>query len=241
MKFLDRLALNIERNKQTEIETLSRRVWMKNLAVVSATGAVVWACGKDDAKSDDAPAAKINYKADADLLNAALALEHEAISIYTQAATLPAMKAADAAAVLAIATAFAGHHVEHRDTLIATIKDLKTKDATVADPVAAKTDAEYVSAATATALSNDLKGILRVAAIKEGGAAEAYLGLISSFTDTKLAQVSGMLGGDEAGHFGVLRAALLVVIKDTTVTTANVIPTSLPSSWKSKSLPAPGA
>lgn len=241
MKFLDKLALNLDRKGENiEQAVQTRRVWMQNLALVSATGGVLWACGgsKDDDKAT-ADEAKEDQVADGKLLNAALALEHEAISLYTQAAGLEFMKAEDAAAVLAIATTFLGHHKEHKSALEAAIADLKTKNAAVEAAVAAKTDADYLPAADAAKLT-DVKQVLRLAALKESAAAQAYLGLISSFTIKTLAQTSGMLGGDEAGHFGVLRAALLVVAKDTEITTSNVIPASLPSGWKGKD-PAVGA
>ncbi len=241
MKFIDKLALRVDRKGENVVEAVqSRRVWMQNLALVSATGGVLWACGSKD-KDDDATAdtASEDPVADGKLLNAALALEHEAISLYTQAAGLAFMKTADAAAVLAIAGTFLAHHKEHKAALESTIASMKAKDAAVEAAVATKADGDYLSAELAAKLT-DVKQVLRLAALKESGAAQAYLGLISSFTSKALAQTSGMLGGDEAGHFGVLRAALLVVVSDTAITTANVIPASLPSGWKDKD-PAVGA
>ncbi len=238
MKFIDKLALRLDRKGENVEEAVqSRRVWMQNFALVSATGGVLWACGSKD-KDDDATAetASEDPVADGKLLNAALALEHEAISLYTQAAGLPFMAGTSA---LAIAGAFLEHHKEHRTALESTIASMKTKNAAVEAAVATKANGDYLSAELAAKLT-DVKQVLRLAALKESGAAQAYLGLISSFTSKTLAQTSGMLGGDEAGHYGVLRAALLVVAGDTLITTANVIPASLPSGWKDKD-PAVGA
>ncbi len=233
MNFIDKLASMVSRDKMPEAGIMTRRIWMQNLALVSTTGAVMWACGsskKDDAKATTATDDPV---ADGALLNIALGLEHEAISIYTQAAGLEIMKAAGAKAVLDTAVTFVGHHTEHRNALQAKIAAMKAANDKVAAAVAAKTDAEYLPAATAATLTS-VKEVVRVAALKESAAAQAYLGIISKFTSAELAQTSGMLGGDEAAHYGVLRAVLFALLSDANVTAANVVAASLPSGWAGK-------
>ncbi len=234
MNFLDRLALLIEKGEETEVERVSRRVWLANMGAVSATSAVVWACGKKEDKAKGGCFAKVDAVVDGGLLNSALALEHEAISIYTQATALSIMTTlgGNAPTVLAIATSFLEHHTEHRDTLISTIEDLQKTNPKVADPVEASEDTDYLSAEVAAKLTT-VQEVLRLAASKEMSAAQAYFGLISKFTDAELARVSGMLGGEEAGHYGVLRAVLLALYADPKITKAGlVIPASLPSEWE---------
>lgn len=168
-----------------------------------------------------------NIVADAKLLNAALALEHEAIAIYTGAAGLEFVKSAGA--ILGIAGTFLAHHKEHRDALISTITAMQGKASSVEAPVAAKTDSEYLTPYLDKL--TDLQNVLRLASLKEMEASKAYLGLISSFKDPVLAQTSGMLGGDEAGHYGALRAALFAVIQDSDVTAETVIGSAFPGGW----------
>ena len=50
--------------------------------------------------------------------------------------------------------------------------------------------------------------MLKLAARLERGAANAYLGVIPSFEDSGLAQVSGRLAADETMHWTVLAQAL---------------------------------
>ena len=101
------------------------------------------------------------------------------------------------------------------------------KETTGISPVTTKTDAEYLSAADATSLSQGgPKAVYRAAAAKELGAAQAYNGLIKSFKDPALAATSGFLGGDEAAHYAAIRAALLALLGDTEITPATVLPTA---------------
>ena len=103
--------------------------------------------------------------------------------------------------VLEVAVLFQTHHKEHRDALIATIRKLG------GTPVAAKSDAEVAQALNASALKNQTD-VLRLAQRLEKGAANAYIGVIPSFGDRALAQVSARLAADEAMHWTVLTQAL---------------------------------
>lgn len=246
MNLLKTIARMIEDGTETKFEETSRREWLRRASVVSASGVFLVACGTDDnkstkksnaasmpnqAKNDSGNAvvtASGSVVSDAKLLNAALALEHEAIALYTGAAGLDFVKSSGP--ILGIAGTFLDHHKSHRDSLIATINSMKQKDSAVEAPVEAKEDGEYLTPVVDKL--TDLKNVLRLASLKEMEAAKAYLGLISKFKDPALAQTSGMLGGDEAGHYGALRAALFAVIQDSDIKPETVIPSSLPGGWK---------
>ena len=134
---------------------------------------------------------------DVGILNTALALENEAISAYQLGAQSGLLQKP----VLEVAVLFQTHHKEHRDALIATIRKLG------GTPVPAKSDAEVAQALNAAALKNQTD-VLRLAQRLEKGAANAYIGVIPSFGDRNLAQVSARLAADEAMHWTVLTQAL---------------------------------
>ena len=134
---------------------------------------------------------------DVGILNTALGLEHEAISAYQVGATSGLLQKP----VLEVAVQFQSHHKAHRDALMATIRKLG------GTPVAAKSDAEVAQALNASALKTQTD-VLRLAQRLEKGAANAYVGVIPSFGDKALAQVSARLATDEAMHWIVLSQAL---------------------------------
>lgn len=134
---------------------------------------------------------------DVAILNVALALEHEAIEAYQ----IGAESGLITAAVLPTAVLFQSHHKAHRDALIGAIQTLG------GTPAAAKTRAEYVTALNVATLKSQTD-VLRLAAKLERGAANAYLGVIPSFQDRALAQVSARLAADETMHWTALSSAL---------------------------------
>jgi len=134
---------------------------------------------------------------DIGILNVALALEHEAISAYQLGAQSGLLQKP----VLDVAILFQSHHKEHRDALIATIRKLG------GTPVAAKSDAEVAKALNAAALKTQTD-VLKLAQRLEKGAANAYVGVIPSFNDRTLAQISARLGEDETMHWTALTGAL---------------------------------
>ncbi len=133
---------------------------------------------------------------DVQILNSAIALEHEGIAAYTLAAGSGLLQPA----VVQIGVAFRAHHMLHRDELIKAVKALG------GTPVAAKSDAEYAKDLNAGALKNQTD-VLRLAQGLEKGAANAYLGLIPSL-GTDYHQIAGRMAGDEAYHYAVLSQAL---------------------------------
>jgi len=134
---------------------------------------------------------------DVGILNTALGLENEAISAYQLGATSGLLQKP----VLEVAVLFQTHHKEHRDALIATIRKLGGM------PVTAKSDAEVAQALNASMLKTQTD-VLRLAQRLEKGAANAYIGVIPSFGDRALAQVSARLAADEAMHWTVLTQVL---------------------------------
>ena len=138
-----------------------------------------------------------NAANDIGILNTALALENEAISAYQLGAQSGLLQKP----VLEVAVLFQTHHKEHRDALIATIRKLG------GTPVAAKSDAEVAQALNASMLKTQ-GDVLRLAQRLEKGAANAYIGVIPSFGDRALAQVSARLAADEAMHWTVLTQVL---------------------------------
>ena len=133
---------------------------------------------------------------DVAILNIALGLEHEAIAAYQIGAESKLLKQP----VLGVAVQFQSHHKEHRDALIATIQKMGGK------PVAAKPMQEYADALNVKMIKS-AGDILVLAARLEKGAANAYLGVIPSFSNGDLAKVAGRLAADETMHWTVLAQA----------------------------------
>lgn len=138
-----------------------------------------------------------NAAGDVGILNTALGLEHEAISAYQIGAGSGLLQKP----VLDVAVMFQSHHKAHRDALVATIRKLG------GTPVAARSDAEVAQALNAAALKTQTD-VLKLAQRLEKGAANAYIGVIPSFGDRALAQVSARLAADETMHWTVLSQVL---------------------------------
>jgi rubrerythrin len=134
---------------------------------------------------------------DVDILNVALALEHEAINAYQLGAQSGLLQKP----VLDVAVLFQSHHKGHRDALIATIEKLGGR------PAAEKSLTEYAKDLRAEMLKNQAD-VLDLATRLELGAANAYLGVIPSFSDASLAKVAARLAADESMHWTTLTGAL---------------------------------
>jgi rubrerythrin len=143
-------------------------------------------------------AKKSATQGDVDILNVALGLEHEAIAAYSIGAGSGLL----AKPVLDAAVLFQGHHKGHRDALIKAITDMGGK------PVAAKTDAEYAAALNVAATVKSQADVLKLAQKLEKGAANAYIGVIPSFSSNDLKQISARLAADEASHWATLSFVL---------------------------------
>ena len=133
---------------------------------------------------------------DVELLNAAIALEHEGIAAYTIAAGSGLLQPA----VAQLGVTFRGHHERHRDELIRAVTTLGGA------PVEARSDSDYATQLNAASL-RDQAGVLRLALGLERGAANAYLGLIPSL-GADFHQIAARMAGDEAFHAAILGNAL---------------------------------
>ncbi|HJQ55391.1 MAG TPA: DUF4439 domain-containing protein [Vineibacter sp.] len=138
-----------------------------------------------------------NAAQDVNLLNAAIALEHEGIAAYSIAAGSGLLEPA----VVKIGVTFRGHHQRHRDELVRAVAALGGR------AVAARSDAEYATALNAASLRNQVD-VLRLALRLERGAANAYLGLIPSLSTANQHQLAARMAGDEAFHAAILGNAL---------------------------------
>lgn len=232
------LMKNIEaeaQGKTSEIGLQSRRVWMQNMGLVTATGAVLWACGDDDNKATASCNTELTLdqkKTDAEIVKVALALEYEAIELYKGAAGISAIwtEAAHAFAptFLAVAGEFLKHHQAHAKSLEGVLTALADTGVTAPAKPGAEVFDPYGGAAAVTALTGleGLKVILQVAAERELNAANIYFAKSQAkggFNSRELADASGGLAFDETMHAGVLNAAALA-IGVTGITAANIAP-----------------
>ena len=131
----------------------------------------------------------VDMSRDVEILNVALALEHEAINAYQLGATSGLLQKP----VLDVAVLFQSHHKAHRDSLISTIEKMGGQ------PVAEKSLDDYAKALNASSLRNQTD-VLKLATRLELGATNAYLGVIPAFGDGRLGQVAARLAADETMH-----------------------------------------
>jgi hypothetical protein len=130
---------------------------------------------------------------DANILNAALGADLEAIAAYQVGAESGLLQKP----VLDLAIQFQGHHKEHADLLISTVEALG------GSPVQALANYGFP-----TDQLNSQEDVLRFAAGLEKGAVSAYLGAVPLFGDPQLAKAAASILGDEAMDWAVLRQAL---------------------------------
>ncbi len=181
------MSARIELPRQTPVLP-TRRSFMR--AGLLSAAAVALLGGRD------ALAAKQAGKsggADADILNAALAAEHQAIAAYQVGADSGLLTPA----VKSLALEFQGHHKAHADLLAATVGKLGGKAAS------AKASYDFPVARLRTQAD-----VLRFAAGLEKDAVSAYLGAVPKFADRDLSHAAASILGDEAMHWAVLRNAL---------------------------------
>lgn len=222
--------------KESSIGLQSRRIWMQNMGLISATGAILWACGSKDDKATAGGCTETltaeQDKADASIIAVALGLEYEAIALYEGAAGITAIWTATAHAFaptfLAVAAEFLSHHKAHAASLEAALAGYTSTGVTAPAKPGSEVFNPYGGAAAVTALTGlvGLQTILQVAAEREINAANTYFAksqATGGFNKRALADVSGGLAYDESAHAGVLNAAALA-IGVTGITAANIAP-----------------
>ncbi len=130
---------------------------------------------------------------DVQILNTAIAAEHEAVAAYQ----LGAGSGLLTAGVAKVAIAFQGHHKEHVEALAKAVRALGGQ------PVEAKKAYEFP-----VAQLKSEKDVLAFAAGLERGAMSAYAGAIPLFQGRELSSAAASILADEAMHWAVLRNAL---------------------------------
>jgi rubrerythrin len=173
--------------------TTNRRALLRGVGTVGLSAAAIAIIGGCESMAASSSATA----GDVDILNTALGLEYEAINAYQLGAESGLLQDP----VLKTAVLFQGHHKQHRDALIGTIRKLG------GSPVAEKSMKEYAAALNAGSLKNQAD-VLLLAQRLEMGATNAYLGVIPSFNDKGLAQVAGRIAADESMHWTTLTNAL---------------------------------
>jgi len=169
-----------------------RRFFGQSGGLVLSAAAIGLLAGRDSLA-----AASANPTKDAEILNVALGLEHEAINAYQ----LGAKSGLLSAPMLEVAVLFQSHHKTHRDALAATIEKLGGK------PVMERKLDDYAIALKADTLKSQAD-VLALAARLELGATNAYLGVIPAFGDSALAKVAARLAADETMHWTTLVGAM---------------------------------
>jgi hypothetical protein len=147
------------------------------------------------ARSAAAKGVNIGSGDDAALLNAALALEFQAIAAYQVGAESNLLQKP----VLDLALAFQGHHKAHAQVLSVAVEKIG------GTPVSAKTIADYAFPVEQLKAQAD---VLRFAAGLEKAAASAYLHALPNFHHKNLIKGAASILGDETMHWAILLNAL---------------------------------
>lgn len=175
-----------------------RRLLRVGAATLSATGVAALA---GIAAPPAAAAAEMGGRdaaaQDVELLNAAVALEHEGIAAY-QIALDSGLLSPPATGIAGL---FQGHHKQHADELASVIVRLGGRT------VDAKPLQDYAEALDVAALKTQTD-VFRLALRLERGAANAYLGLIAPLRNGDLDRLVARLAADEVMHTTVFMASL---------------------------------
>ncbi len=189
----------------------SRRAFLgagRGLVLSGATLALLAGCDKLQKEfGQTASSAQTASQKDTELLNAALALEYEAIYAYQVGAESGLLDPAQLEMALLIKT----HHERHRDVLIRTIERIE------GTPVAREEDSVYLARFDPDLLLT-ASDVLAFAAILEKGAADTYLGVLPKFSDPLFGQFSARIAADEVMHWTALTQALGQPMPERTLT-----------------------
>lgn len=172
-----------------------RRAILKLAGLTSAT-LVVGALGASPALAATKRGGSATAGADVNVMQGALALEHEGIAAYKIAAGSGLLSQG----TIAVASVFLGHHEGHRDALAKLIGQMGGK------PLEPKSNAEYIQDLNIAALKSEAD-VVKFAAGLEQGATNAYVGQIAALKDPQIAHLFAQLGTDEAVHWALLNSA----------------------------------
>lgn len=130
---------------------------------------------------------------DVQVMQGALAIEHEGIAAYRLAGASGLLKPD----ILKVAMVFKGHHEQHRDALAKLINSAGGK------AVEPKSDAHYTKALDLGALKSQ-NDVVLLATKLELGATNAYAGQVAALHDPQLTHLFTQLSADEAVHWTTL-------------------------------------
>jgi rubrerythrin len=173
------------------LDVKTRRDFLKAAAMAGVSTTVLFGGSTIVLAGDD-------KKDDVAIMNVALGLEHQAIAAYTVGAGLLSE------GTKAVAVPFLNQHKQHRDALIATIKNYGGK------PVEAKSDADYKIPEVVKGFGFELNegGVLKTAEKLETDAAKAYYGVLLKLKTSAVIGAAMAIMADEVAHVAVLRGAL---------------------------------
>ena len=133
---------------------------------------------------------------DVQVMQGALALEHEGIAAYRLAGASGLLQPD----TLKVALIFKGHHEQHRDALAGLIRKAG------GNPVEPRPDADYVKELNLGVLKSQAD-VVMLATKLELGATNAYAGQVAALHDPQLAHLFAQLSADEAVHWTTLNNA----------------------------------
>lgn len=172
---------------------LARRTFLFNSLTLTLSGAAIGLLAGKPSLALAAGSTDAQATSDIQILNTALAAEHEAVAAYQVGAESGLLQSA----VLAVAVAFQGHHKAHVDLLAKTISSLGGQ---ANDP-----KRQYDFPVDQLKTQSD---VLTFAAGLERGAVSAYAGAIPVFDNRDLSKAAASILADEAMHWAILRQAL---------------------------------
>jgi hypothetical protein len=183
--------------KATDLGVIERRGFLRNAGFMAVSLSVIGAA------SPVAAATQIgsDSESDVNVMQGALAIEHEGIAAYRIAGGSGLLTPG----TLKIATIFMGHHQQHRDSLEALIQKAG------GSPVAPKSDSQYAQELNLSALKSE-GDVIALATKLEQGATNAYAGQVAALQSHQLTHLFTQLCADEAVHWATLNNAMGVPI-----------------------------
>ena len=179
-------------NLKTDLlENTGRRSFLQSggkLTLSAMSVAMLTGCNRTMAVASDQQVTN-----DIQILNTAIAAEHEAVAAYQ----LGAESGLLTNPVLKVAVQFQDHHKLHIDALATAIRSLS------GEPAVAMKNYEFPVAKLKSEVD-----VLTFAAGLERGAVSAYAGAIPLFDNRDLSKAAASILADEAMHWAVLRQAL---------------------------------
>jgi hypothetical protein len=183
--------------KATDLGVIERRGFLRNAGFMAVSLSVIGAASPVAAATQTGS----DSESDVNVMQGALAIEHEGIAAYRIAGGSGLLTPG----TLKIATIFMGHHQQHRDSLEALIQKAG------GSPVAPKSDSQYAQELNLSALKSE-GDVIALATKLEQGATNAYAGQVAALQSRQLAHLFTQLCADEAVHWATLNNAMGVPI-----------------------------